>query len=759
MTFIKTLLCKYVCCIVLGILCFASAGGATYNRLYGIESLSSNLVSSICQDSQGYIWIATEYGLNRFDGVYFTQYYSGGVEGLAGNDISKLLADGDYIYIMMYYKLQIYSIKENRFYDIDVKDAKLPKFKEILRTPDGNVWLINSSFGVWQVDRNTLTATPVESVNKNFGMPSVGGAKIDSKGRLWINTSDGSLLMYDTDSKELHSYFDRKSPVRHVAGVMEDACGRIAVATGNDGIYLYDSETDTMEYLCETPQMTVVRTYDNGRGDMLFGTDRRGIWCVDIDRKSVYPAFPNIDEELMPKTIAWAFCEDKDGNAWIGFQRSGVMFVSQRQQPFNFVNLADVDGENGRNLTTMCFIANGNILLCQEGGGIAEVTQGGKLVHRWLPGIGISSVYPVGRDSVLIGTSYNRGAGILDMKSGNIAWLDGLTGRLGNPVKGVTRDKSGNIYIAEFGKGLYSLTPDCKKVRTLCGGRMKLHNRYFNLLTTDSRGIIWIGHYYGFDAYNPADDKVLQIKTDSLLRGAITYAIAEGSDGNMWFGTNRGLFLYEWSGKTWRHYSRADGLPNDVVCGIVDSRDGYLWISTLRGLCRLELKTSAMNNFYSGNGLQAFNYLRGAYGMSQYGTVYLGNERGFTYFAPSSVHAAGFHKGVTLTGVYFLGEKLLTADNEIRLDYPDNTFTLRFSTMDFREAENIYYEYRFQDEDEDVWHRTSAGVSEITLTHMQPGHQELFVRACDGGVRSEVKKIDIHIAPPWWLSWWALHMG
>ena len=183
--------------IVLGVFCFSSANGATYNRLYGIESLSSNLISSICQDSQGYIWIATEYGLNRFDGVYFTQYYADGVEGLANNDVSKLLAVDDFIYVMMYSKLQVYSIKENRFYDIDVKGNQPPKFKEILKTPNGDIWLINSAFGVWQVDNETLTASPVESINRSFKMPPVGGARMDSSNRLWINTSTGTLIMFD----------------------------------------------------------------------------------------------------------------------------------------------------------------------------------------------------------------------------------------------------------------------------------------------------------------------------------------------------------------------------------------------------------------------------------------------------------------------------------------------------------------------------------------------------------------------------------
>lgn len=751
---VKTSVVRWGWLIVCIFICAVSVKGATYQRLYGTESLSSNLVSSICQDSQGYIWIGTEYGLNRFDGVYFTQYYAGESGVLISNNVGKLLSDGDDVYIMMYSGLQVYSLKDDSFYRIQIEGARALNLKDLVKTPEGDIWLINSGEGIWKVDRQTLVASPLETVNRQFKMPKVGGAKIDSHGCLWMNTQDGGLWRYDIRSGKVSTFFDGTSLARHVAGVMEDCNGRIAVATNNDGIYLHNPSTDTMDYFCSVPSMTILRTYANSRGDMLFGTDRRGIWRVDMNTKTVVPAYNQLDENVIPKTMAWAFCEDKDGNAWIGFLRRGVLFVSQQQQPFNYVDLSQVEGDNGRNLITMTCQSNGNLLLCQEGGGITEVTQGGKVVGRWMPNIGISSVLPIDKESLLVGTSYNHGVGILSRTTGKVTWLEAL-GVLGSPIRGIARDAKGNLYVAEFGKELYSLTPDGKVLRPLCRGKMQLHNRYFNVLTTDSRGLLWIGHYYGFDVYDPIHDQLLQIKTDSLLRGAITYAITDGENGMMWLGTNRGLFRYDISGKSWQRYTRADGLPNDVVCGVVNSKDGNLWISTLRGLCKLDIATGRMTNFYVGNGLQSDIYLRGACGMSPYGMVFLGNDRGFTYFIPSAVQTARFQRGITLTGVYLLGERVAVKEDAVCFSYLDNTFTLRFSTMDFREADNIYYEYRFADEAEEVWHQTSAGVSEITLTHLQPGHQELLVRACDGGVTSDIKKISIRITPPWWLSWWA----
>ena len=71
---------------------FSVAKVTAYQRLYGIENLSSSLITSICQDSCGYIWIGTDYGLNRFDGVYFTQYHSDGVEGLKWDGVDCPIA-------------------------------------------------------------------------------------------------------------------------------------------------------------------------------------------------------------------------------------------------------------------------------------------------------------------------------------------------------------------------------------------------------------------------------------------------------------------------------------------------------------------------------------------------------------------------------------------------------------------------------------------------------------------------------------------
>ncbi len=754
MTFMKTPINRLLLCAVLALASVEAALASTYRRLYGNDMLSSNLVQDICQDSRGYIWIATEYGLNRFDGVHMTQYYAEGTEGLATNDLHHLLPgkDGE-VWVMAYRHVQLYSPEDNRFHNVELKDNP-GWLSSIMNGPKGEVWLYNSEKGVWQIDRKTMTAAPVKYINKAFNKLSAGLFKLDSRGRIWLMLRDHGLQMYDTKSGRRRMFFDGDPIKCSISGVHEGRNGEIIIVTNHNGIYQYDERSGRMQEFGGIPGAVILRTFTDRRGDMILGTDRYGAWRVDIDSRSVKPVYQQPGGTGTPKTALWAFCEDKDGNAWLGFHRTGVLFVSQKQEPFNYVSLRNVAGDNGRNLLSATALKNGNLLLCLEGNGIIEMTQGGETRNHWMKDIGVNSIMPVDDSHLVIGTYYNHGVGMLDMRTGKVSWMDAL-GQINTPVKGIVRDKKGNIYVAAFSQGLYSYTPDGKAARTLCRGKMQLHNRHLNVLKTDSRGLLWLGHYYGFDVYDPKRDRILELKMDSTLRSAVIYAITETRDGRVWLGTNRGLFNYDIFKQEYRRYTVADGLPNEMVCGIVEGNDGSLWFSTFRGLCRMDLKTGRITVFYKGNGLEDNTYLRSAYGVSPYGMVYFGNERGITFFMPQNVQVAGFKRGIAMTGVYLQGQQIAMSDGTIRFGYRDNTFTLRFSTMDFREVDNLYYEYRFKDEPRGVWHQTAAGTSEITLTHLAPGSHQLFVRACDGGVTSDIKKIDIRITPPWWRSWWA----
>ena len=396
MTFMKTPINRLLLCAVLALASVEAALASTYRRLYGNDMLSSKLVTSICQDSHGYVWIATEYGLNRFDGVYFTQYYSDTGEGLAKNEVQNLMPCGDGVLVDMFNRVQLYTPKDNRFHDIEIKDAPRVSIKGIVKTPGGDVWLVNSGHGVWQVDFKNMEARPVVKVNKAVGGYKVRSAMVDKRNRLWLGTLEDGVVMFDTHTGRVLRFLGDAANRTNVAGLMEDADGRIVIATNNNGLYLPDARTGATAKLCDVKGVTVMRAFGDGRGGMYLGTSIYGMWRVDINGRRAVPLYTPAELPLMPRADAWAFCRDKDGNAWIGFHRGGLLFVSQRQQPFGYIAMDGVDGDNGSNVLAVAAAANGSLYVRKEGNGLFELTQSSKVGSHGLPGQGVSAIMPTG---------------------------------------------------------------------------------------------------------------------------------------------------------------------------------------------------------------------------------------------------------------------------------------------------------------------------------------------------------------------------
>lgn len=735
------------------VLTTATAAAGAMSRFYDSNQMSSNLVTGICQDGKGFIWISTEYGLNKFDGIHFTQYYDDtpSPSPLAGNNIRMVKTDsrGD-VWVLSSGSVQRYDYQTNSFATADL-GGRAKDLVDLMQKDGHTMWVLDSQSGIIPIDMNTLKVLPQAAPGTP---PNARSIFLDGRQRLWTTTGDAGIEVRDLRTGGRQRFFGNDGNSKSVVGTAEHK-GTVYVVC-RSGLFRYGSRrlTKVMPF---SKELGIRRVQDDSRGGILICT-HNGVFRIDTGRKGTAPVFSREADgiDLAGRDINTVL-EDRLGNIWIGCVNKGVAFLSKQSHPFSFFSLDRAEFSSGGILRCAVTLPNGHWLLGQNGNGLTETDPQGTVYNRWLGKRTVTCLLPCGggADSrVWVGTYYN-GLGTLDMRTGGYTPAQALAGKY---VKGIATDRRGNIYAAGFNEGLRSLTPDGKEERVLCGGRMELHDKYVNYIMRDSRNRIWIGHYYGFDIYDAERDRTVDTGMPEELRSATTYCITEGRDGTMWLGTNHGLWRLDRSaaGKagTWRQYTKKEGMPDNMVCGIVEAADGSLWIGTFRGLCQLDKKTGRIVGYYKGNGLEQLTYARGVCGTMPGGTVFMGNDNGITSFKPALIDNAPFSNGVVLTGL-FTADMQLPAGDEFSMDYSDNTFTLRFSTMDFREPESIYYEYRFTDGQKDVWHKTAAGISEITLTHLSPGRHLLLVRAVQGSIVSEAKKITIHILPPWYRSWWA----
>lgn len=741
--------------------------------MYEAENFSSNLITSIVQDAHGYVWIGTEYGLNRFDGVYVRQYYNDDSDkrSLVSDIVRNVAIDHEgTLWVVCNRGVQRYDRMSDAFETVNWGNSWTADINDILHTREGKIWVLSATHGVYQIDKGTMKAQPVATINKHMKLQSVAdNMYLDSKGRLWIAYVEDGLQMIDTRQGKSVHYKDVVAQDNRVVDITEDKHHRLTIATYTALLQLNET-TKQFEPLVTYQRNAVNHIFKRKDGKLLIGTSGSGLWTVDVDKRELstgsYIAGNQAD---ISQAKVYAYLEDDNDNQWLGCYQTGLMMISGTPHPFHFLPLAQLPTNNGKVLRALFADDEKNVYVCQEQGGIVVYSPNGSMLHHWMGNRTVMDVYKDRQEMLWVGT-YRDGLFRLDRATGRETSMP-LTA--GQRISSITQDKDGNLYTAVFSEGLYSYTDDGTTERLLGKGKLKLMNPYLNVLFTDKDGLIWIGHYYGIDIYDPKSDKLVTIELPQTLRAAVVYAIEQSTgDHSIWVGSNKGLFQYQTQGARkgeWKRFTTHDGLPNNIVCGIVIDNSSTLWVSTYRGLAQIEPDGNIIS-YYRGNGLEDWSYLRGVYAWTGIGEVVLGSQNGITYFSPKNIKKRAFKKGIALTGMRlgnadvnatmlsndkYIITKPLDEAGEISVSYLDNTFSLRFSTMDFRDEQNVHYEYRFDGETDNQWHHTESGKSEIFLSRLAVGIHKLIVRAYDNGLYSSEKVIVIRVTPPWYRTWGA----
>ena len=749
-------------------LAMAMMANAQQVRFYDGEQLSSNQITSLCQDRQGYIWVGTEYGLNKFDGVYFKQYYNDDTDAssLANNIVRRVFCDKDgTVWIVCNQSVQRYSRMTDSFESVRFGDGTSANINDILQTPDGKIWLLSASVGVFEVGGD-LQAKEVGIINRNV-KGNCDHMYLDSKQRLWIGYSDTGVQMTDTKTGKT-TYFEKVSDEnKRAVDFIDDKKHGLLLLTFN-AVMQYNEQQQNLISLLTFPRNTVRQFNSDSKGQLLITTSGSGLWKVDFDQQAVRQAYDaNTPLSVLSHEKVHAFAEDRKGNRWIGCYQKGLLLMTEKDNPFHFLPLKQMQADNGNLLRSVYADAQKHVYICQEKGGITSINHQGQTLGHWLGDHTVMTIHEDKEGTFWVGT-YRNGMFRLNVQSGREEHLP-LTGN--QRIGSITQDKQGNLYTAVFNDGLHSYSHDGTVERTLGGGNLKLNNTYLNTLFTDKDGLIWIGHYYGIDVYDPKTDKMVDVNIDAALRPAIVYSIDQSPyDKSIWIGTSEGLFQYFTQGNNkgqWKRFTTKDGLPNNIVCKVIVSSEGIIWASTYRGLCQIDVE-GQFTRYYRGRGLEEKSYLRGVGTFSAYDEVIFGNQNGITYFVPEKIDKDEFTEGITLTGMRLgdadvntstlsNGNRIITSPleevSDITVSYLDNTFSLRFSSMDFRDAQNVHYEFRFADEPKGQWYQTESGRSEIYFSHLSAGSHKLIVRAYDNGVFSAEKVIMIHVTPPWYRTW------
>ncbi len=241
----------------------------------------------------------------------------------------------------------------------------------------------------------------------------------------------------------------------------------------------------------------------------------------------------------------------------------------------------------------------------------------------------------------------------------------------------------------------------------------------------------------------------------------------EREPGILWLATMVGLNRYDTHTGLARHYTKEDGLPNNVVYGILESDDGTLWLSTNNGISNFNPETETFRNYGLSDGLMALEYNSWAFAKGRGDVLYFGSSKGVTAFSPRDLSINDVAPQVVISGLWIFNEEVVPGPesplenaiwqtDEIELTYRQNELTIEFVALHYANPGKNSYAYQLEGHDQH-WIMADARHRSVTYSNLPPGAYRFRVKAANpsGVWNEEGASIGIVITPPWWRTLWA----
>ena len=761
----------------------------SYTQIYKYidmkDGLSSRRVLSICQGNQGYMWILTHKGVDRFDGKNFKHYqltrnnntvnFYPNLNQLATDAENKLWEAGKDGYIYKYEEMRdsfrlVFDMKQTypQYKDLPVS-AIYFGHNEILMTCEKDIViyntekdstscitnLLNEDISYIAQDENPgeyflaskrhiykIKRTPSGTYSKeNYGLDEVG--LIDyiyyhkETGYLIINSLINGLYLYDTDKAILHNVGKVLTDVsiNTIKPYGNSGC-EVLIATDGDGVYKLNLKDRTFASFL---------TEDYSRQNRMNGSIVKDL-CIDHDGRIwnvIYPTGITVyTEKYQP--YEWirhskdnsnslidnrinAIMTDSDGDVWFATSNGISCFDRSAKKWINYLSSFAKDSKNDNHIfTSLCEYKTGEILAGGYMSGIYSINKNSQTA---------SYAIRLSTENDEIPDKYIRS---IIRDSDNILWGGGFQSlRMYDP-----KNKRTNIY-----PSTYPIT--CIKEK--------------------DKKSLWIGTIDGLYIFSKPEEKLEKFRTEEET-GCVN-SICITRDGSYTFvGTyGNGLFIIDNISGEVKHYTTANcSLITNNIYSLVENKYGDIVLGTENGISLFSIKDKMFTNWTGEQGLSAYNFNQGAAVNTGYGEIILGSNDGAIVLADSMKLPEKFSSHMVLDNLSIMykpaypGEKgsplkkLLDETSILELEFNQNTFSINVSSVNYDNPSNIYYTWKLEGFFDEWSSPSEDGM--IRYTNISPGEYRLRIRAIllDNNQLLEERNISIIIKSPIWLTSWAI---
>ncbi|MEM6697841.1 MAG: ATP-binding protein, partial [Bacteroidota bacterium] len=757
------------------------------------DGLSQGFVSCLHQDREGFIWIGTKNGLNRYDGHRFEVFTSNASNpySTSNDGIEAIEEAGDFLIVYTKDgKLQLLHKQTKRFYQVALPD---------------------------QIDVNNIT---------------IGGILKDEFGHFWINASRSHRIIRVVFPPLFWEQFPSDTSLLDQVEAnifLEDAYWHSDLKNGQLLVQIkerkatVDIETLAIDYLSTNHPMTLLEGYVQSDEKIGFGRwkDQISVFVKDSvkptfthlpyfvlihdattellwtqnDQKSTLWAYPLqtiLDaDQVDPKNAAFKIplqketiissLMDRSGNLWLGTAGYGLLKINPRLlQVATFVPGWSVShapfAQSKKEFFVKLFRPNNDYdYLSERGSALKAVDQ--FLRSTEYTGFHLAQAQDTGYWLLLSNYDYKTAQDRLTLY--NIL-ADGtvikkqtydrphVNVEVHNTILTTDKARKKLFIIADKKLIVYDPATDEDSTQTL--QQLVQLNTYAHAIATTPDGQIWIGTPKGLIQLKVNGEEVLLDKsTSGLLHNDCASLLPDSNDPNaLWIGT-KGGGLHRLNIKTlaFEYLNSYNGLPNDVIYSVLDDEQGNLWMSSNKGIISYKPTTGSIRNFTTEDGMQSNEFNTYAYAKAEDGSLFFGGINGLNVFDPKDLAVNPNTPSVRITQLEVNNQLITPFDSsqiltntieftkQITLPYSKNNITLEFAALEFTAPQKNTYRYYLEGTEEEWQNETTD--NRATYLNLPPGKHLLSIKASNGdGVWSdEVTELWINIKPPWYRTGFA----
>ncbi len=755
-------------------------------------------------DHEGFLWIATSGGLYRYDGENLLSYLTYPVGkydfGMAEDALGNIWMGDDNGGITV---LDIKAgILKQSAHSQGLGSLRITR---LMTDRQQRIWAVSWSDGVDIIDPETLT---VKRLDKSNGLVLPNGSSastIDKNGNIWINARGGGVNIIDLKNKKI-KYLDKTHGLKTEAdgGLYCDYTGRMWVGLRGGLINIVDLQKNAVQTISEVqsaaPNAAVPGFVQDKKGNVWINTVTNGLEIMSPEkrvtvrlRKSNGLISDNVND----------IGKDGQGQLWIATS-SGLNMVSDNEAVVDHIGKDSINAltEDGQGFIWKATLHGIDIL------------DRKKMTSRHLgikQGLANDRTYNIAdiKGETFIAT--DSGLDIIDTTKKTITHIGKKQGLSNNTINFTLMDKAGRIWIA-VANGIDVYDPQNKTVKHLGRPQGLIDTRdgsesIIDFMCLDRQGRVWISLFYGgIDVIDPETGSIRNLNNLQGLRDIADKELLPDDKGNIWIGTDRGVYIADLENQTLTSISEAQGVIKNQLFSLLKyhgrvyagtnkgitvvtppaagisspknwqlssfglskmyidnyngdliTKDGLYWSGDL-GIIQLDLaKKDTLKSASYITGISVFDRPMRFLDRSRFNSSFtdtLWEENGEKYYLKGQTPAnTGYALNSGLKWDTVTGPANMPVNLEI--PYNQNFIQFHYSTYNLTSHDTTTYKYILLGTDK-KWSDPTSDISTINYMNLQPGGYtfEVICRNSDN-VWSAPAKLSFVITPPWWQTWWA----